>query len=523
MRLCIIFLASLFPLASFALEPTATTAPDKGKAERVVMMVWDGMRPDMISREQTPTLFALMQRGVFFKKHHAAYVSSTEVNATELATGVYPARSGIMANKEYRPEIDPLKMFNTQAFNVTRKADAAGKYLGAATVAEILQGAGFPTAVAGSKSVALLHDRSPKRDSGAAKDSRVFFEGKMLPDSEIKEAEAKLGPFPVTIAVPNTPQDAWTTKLLTEVFWKDETPKFSVLWLSEPDYSQHGTAPGSSAALAAMKSSDDQLATVLAALTARGLADSTDIFVVSDHGFSTISRSVDVPTLLSEAGFAVSREKFTEPPQHADILAVGNGGEISFYVIGHAENTVEQLVQFLQQSDFAGVIFSRAEIEGTFRLDQARLNTKSAPDVVMSFRWSADKNKFGVPGMIFADWNRKAGAGTHATLSPFEMHNTLVAAGPDFRKGETDTTPSGNVDLAPTILWILGVKPPEPMDGRVLFEAMTATGKASPRVTEGRSEATRDFDDARWKQYLKWSQVNDTIYFDEGNGAGAGE
>ena len=36
------------------------------------------------------------------------------------------------------------------------------------------------------------------------------------------------------------------------------------------------------------------------------------------------------------------------------------------------------------------------------------------------------------------------------------MHNTLVAAGPDFRAGVRDPLPSANTDLAPTILWILG-------------------------------------------------------------------
>ena len=76
--------------------------------------------------------------------------------------------------------------------------------------------------------------------------------------------------------------------------------------------------------------------------------------------------------------------------------------------------------------------------------------------------------------MIDADWQRAAGKGTHATLSRFDMHNTLIAAGPDFKRGETDDLPSGNVDLAPTILQILGIKPPQKMDGRILSEAMTA-------------------------------------------------
>src|SRR2546421_7875934 len=80
-------------------------AHDSGRAEQVVLIVWDGMRPDFITPEHTPTLFQLTREGVFFKNHHSVYVSSTEVNGTALATGDYPDRTGIIANRDYRPEL----------------------------------------------------------------------------------------------------------------------------------------------------------------------------------------------------------------------------------------------------------------------------------------------------------------------------------------------------------------------------------------------------------------------------------
>src|SRR5437762_9883491 len=92
-----------FTLTSFAAQ--RVVAPLKGKAEHVVVVVWDGMRPDFISPQYTPTLYQMATKGVFFKHHHPVYISSTEVNGTALATGVYPNRSGIMANSDYRPAI----------------------------------------------------------------------------------------------------------------------------------------------------------------------------------------------------------------------------------------------------------------------------------------------------------------------------------------------------------------------------------------------------------------------------------
>jgi arylsulfatase A-like enzyme len=137
----------------------------------------------------------------------------------------------------------------------------------------------------------------------------------------------------------------------------------------------------------------------------------------------------------------------------------------------------------------------------------------------MAFHWNDKKNQLGIPGMIDADWQRAAGKGTHATLSRFDMHNTLIAAGPDFPAGQTDEVASGNVDLAPTILHLLGIIPPQRMDGRVLAEVM-ANNDHPPTEAETKTiEATRDFGAGKWRQTLKISTVGSTIYFDEGNGA----
>src|SRR5437899_4720908 len=98
------------------------------------------------------------------------------------------------------------------------------------------------------------------------------------------------------------------------------------------------------------------------------------------------------------------------------------------------------------------------------------------------------------------------------------MHNVLVAARPNFKRGETDELPSGNVDLAPTILAILGIKSAASMDGRVLAEAMSASEGAPARATNETIEASKKFPAGTWRQHLTISQVGSTVYFDEGNG-----
>src|SRR5438094_2283812 len=186
-------------------------------------------------------------------------------------------------------------------------------------------------------------------------------------------------------------------------------------------------------------------------------------------------------------------------------MVASNGGSVLFYVVGHDKKLIRRLVEFLQQSDFAGVIFTKEPMEGTFGLTQALIQRGDAPDVVMAFRWTDLQNQFGVMGEIDADWQRAAGKGTHATLSRFDMHNMLIGAGPNFRHSEVDDVPTGNVDLGPTILRILGIKPPQQLDGRVLSEAMVngnppiAELKAQTKATE----ATKDFQTATRRQSIK--------------------
>src|SRR5712671_2073587 len=132
----------------------------------VILVVWDGMRPDFVSEKNTPTLWNLAGRGVTFAHHHSVYISATEVNGTALSTGSYPANDGIVGNIEYRPDIDLLKPIHTEFPAAVRKGDdlTQGKYLLRPTLAEILRRAGRTTLIAGAKPIALLLDRAPRED-----------------------------------------------------------------------------------------------------------------------------------------------------------------------------------------------------------------------------------------------------------------------------------------------------------------------------------------------------------------------
>ena len=489
-RFCLLVLCLVWTAALRADEPP--TPPAARKAERVVVMIWDGLRADSVTDADTPTLARLAREGVTFTRHHPVYPSSTEVNGTAMATGCYPGHSGIIGNREYRPAIEPRKSVGTEDPVTVRRGDevSGGKYLRVPTLPELCHAAGWRTAVAGTKSVALLWDRAARPDSGAgdsaALDSVTVYAGKSQPPGAAKRiGEAIGGPFPEILTFPNTDANDWTRRALVEALWKDGPPKFSVLWLSDPDYTQHQFGPSSPMARRALAACDANLAAVLAALDAGHWRDTTDVFVVSDHGFSTIKQPVDVSDRLKEAGFAATRE-FGEHPARGDVLVDGLGGTVFLYVAEHDPDTIRRLADSCQHSEWSGPIFTHDPLPGTFPISTLHDDSPDAPDVIVTMRWTDESNAAGLPGEIFADVDehhspdgkhpapRRPGQGTHGTLSRYDMHNTLVAAGPDLRAGFRDELPSSNADLAPTIVRLLGLPHPPPMDGRVLAEALAA-------------------------------------------------
>lgn len=481
-------------------------------SRHVVLIIWDGMRPDFINEQYAPTLYRLSNRGVYFPNHHSVYLSATEVNGTAISTGAYPAHDGLIGNSEYRPEIDPLKPIHTEIPAIVRKGDelSHNHYIRLPTLAEIVRQSGHKAVVAGAKPVALLLDRFPRNSAALGVN---LFAGNSLPPDVAKAISGLYGDFPKESAT-NPSRNDWTTSGLLNPLWSEGVPEFSFLWMNQPDFAQHQTSPGSPQSLAAIRNADDNLGRVIKALESHGVLDSTDILVASDHGFSTIGIAVDVADALKKAGFKATRE-FKTAPSSREILVVANSGSSLLYVIGHNETTVQKLVAFLQSWKSTGVIFTRKALPGTFSLHEAHIDSEDAPDILISLRWTSDRNKFGVPGMITADRSSFApGQGAHVSLSAFDMHNILVAAGPDFRSGITNSLPSGNVDIAPTILGLLHIKIPSGIDGRVLTEALV--GGHSEQVATHRKLETSS---GEWHQHLSVSEIGGVRYLDEGNGS----
>ena len=121
---------------------------------------------------------------------------------------------------------------------------------------------------------------------------------------------------------------------------------------------------------------------------------------------------------------------------------------------------VAAIVAALQKRPEVGAIFTRPArngrregvVPGTLSFDVARWNHPRSGDILVSANWTARANAAG-----FAGTTTRRGVAGHGTSSPYDIHNTLIAAGPDFREHATSDVPTGNVDIAPTLLRLLGL------------------------------------------------------------------
>jgi arylsulfatase A-like enzyme len=249
-------------------------------------------------------------------------------------------------------------------------------------------------------------------------------------------------------------------------------PDVALVWFPEPDTSQHAAGVGSSPASAALAAADAELGRVLAELRRRGIEP--DVLVVSDHGYSTVARRIRIEDAVREAGF---------PPGDAPggVTVAPNGGTTLFYVRDSDPDVLERLAQWLVAQPWAGALVAgRAEgaALGLLPGDLVGLAGARAPDVVLSFRWDSAG-----PGDGRVDSAEGApGLGTHGSGSPHELRCVLIARGPSFRQRFVSELPSGNVDVAPTVLRLLGVTTEAALDGRPLVEGLRSAADLSAAV-----------------------------------------
>jgi len=457
--------------------------------ERACIMVWDGLRPDLVSAEVTPNLWQLAQQGVWFERSHAVYPTLTRANSPAISTGCRPGRAGVPGNTFLLPSVaGKLARYSTGDISALERLAAADQrpLLLVDTLADRVHRSGGNTVVVGSGSPGsawLQHPRAA--DSG----DPLIADGVPAMHAFMDAVRVRFGALPLRDALPASDWTAYFTRIITDFVLPELTPTLLVFWHTDPDHTSHARGYGAPETTQALRDADANLGAILETYDRLGLRTTTATIVTSDHGGSTITRRVqparDLARLLANGA------------------AVDNGGSVFVYSSDPA------LVALIRGLDYAGPVFTRNGRDGTCPLSLVGLDGPRAPDAVFSLAWS-DESVDGIIGTIVGTQSKLVM--DHGSISPYELRNTLVVQGPDFRTGWRDPAPVGNIDICPTLTQLLRLEAGSQVDGRVLAEALadwTADVPVRTERTEVQAFSARGRD---WFQRVWFDQVGAAAY-----------
>ena len=474
--------------------------------QRVLIVVFDGLQPTQATPELMPNLSQLAAEGVTFSNNHAAFPTVTRANVATMVTGHYPGAHGLTANTLVIPEFDPHRAIGAMEPALSQVATKTPVLL-RPTLGDILHrhGREFVAVGAGTSGNAYLQNPNAESHGGA-----TIHPDFCLPRPLHPEIIGRFGPWPERTA-PSAGKLARAVDILTHYVLPERLPAVSLLWFSEPDSAQHAHGVGSVAAVNAIREADGQFGRVLSWLDEQGLSSETNLIVASDHGYSTVSEVIEVEALLREAGF---------PPGGGPggVTVAPNGGSALFYTSetnARRGSTIDRLVEWLTAQPWCGALVASDTAgapPGTLPASLIGLEGPRAPCLAMSFRWDSTPNDAGFHGHAYST-SLGPGLGQHGSMSPHETRNVLFARGPAFKQSATVTNPTGNVDLAPTILHLLGLSGGETMHGRVLHEAL----EGGPDTTD--FETTYyESSHGSYRQTITVLRTGKTAYVNEGQG-----
>jgi hypothetical protein len=571
------------------------------QTHNLVFFVPDGLRALSVTPLTAPNMAAIRDRGVNFANPHALFPTFTMPNSSGMATGHHLGDTGVFSNTIYSGfavksaggSVTPF--IESDAVLGDIDEHFAGNYINEDSLLKAARGKGFSTAAIGKVGPTLSFDHTERTGTLTITVDDATGSAVGIPlSAEMKKAltaaglpvtapprgdNGKAGDFktPGTKAANVTQQGYFAdvaAKAVLPMFKARNKPFVLVFWSRDPDGTQHNQGdslgqltPGINGptSLAAIKNADDNLAQLQKALADLSLADTTDIVIAADHGFSTISKQSDtsvaakasyqdVPAGLLPPGFvAIDLAKALGLPlfdpdnssaavadgshpkrgngligksaDKPDVVIAANGGSDLVYLPGQNQALAARVVEALLKQDYVSGLFVDDALgtpAGTLPL--SAINLKGAaitpmPAIVINFR-SFDTG-CGQPLMCavtVADTGLQQGQGMHGSFNRADTMNFMAAAGPSFQKGLVDDAPVSNADIGHTMAHILGLKFADKgkLVGRVIDEALP--GGTMPAVQSHMVRAKPA--DGGLATLLATQNVDGTHYFDAAGFAG---
>ncbi len=439
---------------------------------RFIVIVLDGLRPDLVTPQAMPAVAALMQRGTRFANARSVFPSETRVATPSFATGCRPAAHGMTANTLFDARLAPDRLLRTKEPEaVAILAEGGETPLQRPTLGEFLAAAGKSLAVvsAGTPGQTLmLHPRA--RSLGAFR-----WNAADMDTAEAARVRDAVGPTPEA-AVPNIPRVEHAARVMTDYVLPEVRAEVTVFWCPEPDVSFHYRGLASDDTTRAMDAADAAVARIVAWRDAQPDSDAIGIVVMSDHGHVTGPSKIDLAAELRAGGFAAG-QSFADGCE----IAVAPAGAPGLWLRDAA--MAPRVVAWLAEQAWAGPVFARDPgiAPGVHPLAMLGVAHPRAADLVLCFAGSEGPDAHGLHGTApFDAPDVPVGGGMHGGLHRSELAIVLGMEGGPFRRGAVVQAMADLTDVTPTLCALLGVATPG-VEGRALHEAVDAAAEVAPQ------------------------------------------
>lgn len=420
----------------------ASETTGRAVQRKVVMISIDGLRPEFYSDSKfnAPTLKWLAARGARASGMEATFPTVTYPNHTTLVTGVPTAKHGVLSNTRFDWKAGPLAAWYWEFDHIK-----------VPTLWEILKATGKKTAAirwpvtVGAQMSWNVPEIFP---------TAPWYEGSQW-DLTVRLTRPELmnellGKGGLKAFKDNTEADVWGAGA-TAYLMRKYHPDLTLLHLQETDHQQHAHGRDAKEVLEAVTWVDERVKEVVAAADA-----STCVLIVGDHGFKDYKANININRLFLDQGWITLDTSVAGKVKDWTVIAQKAGAQAAIYSKDRA--LTPKILQHLQAHAHEGYrIITGKELAAL----GAYPNAVAAISALDGFSIGG-----GVSDPLVTALDSVRGQHGHHPADP-QMRTGFIASGCGIQPKSLGLI--RNVDVAPTVLKLLGVNPIKgQMSGRVL-------------------------------------------------------
>ncbi|HEY4200223.1 MAG TPA: alkaline phosphatase family protein [Devosiaceae bacterium] len=430
---------------------------------RFLILVLDGLRPDLVTREIMPNLSAFRDQAAVLENSRSQFPTHTRVNKTSLATGSTPHHHGVHFNKIFDASVIDDQLFDIGDYEQVARLGRPEIVL-APTIGAVLAPAG--------KRFALVHCGATGAPGLLNYKADVYgHEHLSLAGYEYStpllaaKVEAALGDMPSAAGI-SPARSRFAFQAFTDVIHPDLQPDVTVIWSDEPDKSLHVDGLGGPVSRTALAHADALVGEAVAWWRAHE-KEGYNLIILSDHGHIETSDAISLDRMFAQSNLPVT----TDPAKPGALLLPWSSGGI--YLRGQSEAVLADIVAWMQQQPWCGHLFTSGDaatgpIPGTLSTSLVSVDHPRAPDLFFVLRRTDGDGVDKLYGNCLNAGDKGPAGSTHGGLHREELSTVTFAAGPDFRANYRSQMVGGMIDIFPTLLHRFGIAQPETMVGRPL-------------------------------------------------------